>query len=101
MFARMIACCLLVNTLAACGGAPACPTVPSAPPGTILGYDTSAGRKTTITVWSVYGKPGAPQVTTASEGDQVWVLERSADGGVRIETKGCQRGWIDSEFITP
>lgn len=83
--------------LAACG-APSCPTNPNAPIGTIQGYNTSAGRRTTISVWQTLGKPGSPIVTVVKEGEQVYILKRDGDG-VLLETSDCKQGWVDAQFI--
>lgn len=76
-----------------------CPSDPSAPLGTIKGYDASDGHHGVINIWSSYGQSGASVVAKANEGDQVWMLRRSSDGGVQVETKSCVQGWVDSEFI--
>lgn len=88
-----IAMVLCAFFLMACGQQ--CATTPNA---TIKGYDTSAGRKTTITVWQELGRAGSPVVATVKEGDRVTVLERNADGA-KIETIDCKQGWIGAEFI--
>lgn len=92
---------LCAALLAACGSSPA----PAAAPigsGVIRGYDTkTAGHISKITLHAhAAGDPGEPgSVGYAYEGDRVDILERRADGPIKVRTKDGIEGWTDSEFV--
>jgi hypothetical protein len=95
---------VLAALLVGCGGTAAAPTVVPLGYGTIVGYDltTETRHISDITLHNAaVDDPCSPCTSNgfAHEGERVAILERRANGAVKVRTPAGVEGWTDSEFV--
>jgi len=98
----ILAC--MAALLISCGGTPvAAPMAAAIGRGTIVGYTQTDGEHVTdITLHNAAAEDPCNPCTSlgfAHEGDRVDILERRANGAVKIRTSKGIEGWMDSEFV--
>jgi hypothetical protein len=94
----------MATLLISCGGTQQ--VVPAAAPighGTIIGYIQTDGEHVTdITLHNAAADdPCSPCMSLgfAHAGDRVDILERRANGAIKVRTSKGIEGWMDSEFV--
>lgn len=94
----ILAC--MAALLTSCGGTSAAAPIGH---GTIIGYIQTDGEHVTdITLHNAAADDPCSPCTSlgfAHEGDRVDVLERRANGAVKVRTSKGIEGWMDSEFV--